>query len=63
MKKATIVKMFHLCRVSNPRPLHHGANALPLGYEGQSNLRIILFNLNHTAANGVFTEFYHINWT
>ena len=32
--------MFRLCRVSNLQPLHHGANALPLSYEEQSNLCI-----------------------
>ena len=62
MKKKKNEKKFRLCRVSNLRPLHHGANALPLSYENQSNLCIFFLNRNYTAANGVFTEFYHNNW-
>ena len=52
--------MFRLCRVSNLQPLHHGANALPLSYEEQSNLcicylssfipRQMVFLLNFTTA-------------
>ena len=60
MKKATIEQMFRLCRVSKPRPLHHGANALLLNYGEQSNLCIFylssikprqtVFLLNFTTA-------------
>ena len=45
------------------RPLHHRANALPLKLQITIKFMCILFKLNHTAANGVFTEFYHINRT
>ena len=35
-EKAIIEKIFRPCRVSNPRPLHQGANSLPLSYQEQS---------------------------